>query len=213
MKEYYYNDDDIELFRFLLNNKPQQIWWEVIYYVFQYDNFHIVGEIYSVVGIASESNNYTYAMSVKFSKRPGVHKTSEIARLLCENEYITEIRIARTKVCWGKFHEPSIDEFDKIQSVVASVTGPENVSPEAKMKELSRRYYNIMHPDAPVPDNCHSDMIYCYDAGLLVILGDKFIKVFVDDNDDDFDNYYEEYIFDNFELVDKLENFQFYPVK
>lgn len=213
MKEYYYNDDDIELFRFLLNNKPQQIWWEVIYYVFQYDNFHIVGEIYSVVGIASESNNYTYAMSVKFSKRPGVYKTSEIARLLCENEYITEIRIARTKVCWGKFHEPSIDEFNKIQSHLSSVTGPENVSPEAKMKELSRRYYNIMHPDAPVPDIYNSDMICCYDAGPLLILGGKFIKVFVDDNDDDFDNYYEEYIFDNFELVDKLENFQFYPVK
>lgn len=55
-------------------------------------------------------------------------------------------------------------------------------------------------------------MIYCYDAGLLVILGDKFIKVFVDNNDDDFCNYYEEYIFNNIELVNNSEKFQFYPV-
>lgn len=150
MKEYYYNDDDIELFRFLLNNKPHQIWWEVIYYIFQYDDFHIVGEIYSVVGIASESNNYTYAMSVKFSKRPGIYKTSEIARMLCENEYITEIRIARTKVCWGKVHQPSADEFDKIQSIVASVTGPENVPPEVRINNMSLQYDITMHPDSPV---------------------------------------------------------------
>lgn len=174
MKAYLFSENELELIKFLKSNSPNKIWWEPIFYIFEYDDFYIE------LGIeCSEKMNLGYVAEKKFINSPDSHleqyvMTAKLKRinlkfkpqtgseLLIVNEKITELNIVRTLLLFCK--------------------------PKQSGKH-SHLFYNDSHqinPNLEIDKELKVERTYLADVGLWIRFEDKILNCFIIDNDDDF---------------------------
>ena len=163
MTSYLFSDEELSHLKFIRENSPLRIWYELICYAFEYENFYFILEVKLAekFNFSEESflNQYVMITQMKFVDEKYVaHEGSE---LLIENEKVLKIEITRTKIYFSKH------------------------------SKISENYYNNesvqLNPIHNLPLNIEIEKIVLIDAGIiLTIESGRIFNFFLNDNDDDF---------------------------
>lgn len=174
MKEYLFSEKELKLIEFLKSNSPKKIWWEPIFYIFEYDNFYIELEIECTeklnLGFISENKSTNtmisdleqYVMIAKLKKLNLKFKPQTGSELLFENESITEINIVRTLLFFCKHRQSS-----------------EN-------SNLFTSDSFLINPKLEIANDLLIQQSYLVDVGLQIKINDNYLNCFILENGEDF---------------------------
>jgi len=184
-KKYLFNDSELELIQFMKSNPPVRIWLDVIYYVFEYDDFHIQMMVNCAERINLDFPDLKerhfldqYVMVTNFKKISDRFQPQGImSELLIENQTVKEIFIVRTMLCFSEHTQIETNSYnsDSFQ-----------INPNLFNSEDKKIKFRALA-----------------DVGLSIEFRDKTVDCFIVDNDDDFLRNYDSYSF-----VPDLEGFK-----
>lgn len=81
MKDYTYNNKEIELIKYIINNPPLRIWNDFVSYIFEYESKHI--GIYCESQEAASQNKFDEAIIATIVLTDGQFEPSEYMDLVC----------------------------------------------------------------------------------------------------------------------------------
>ncbi|RYU86206.1 hypothetical protein EWM62_18545 [Mucilaginibacter terrigena] len=94
MKDYTYNNKEIDLIKHIVKNPPLRVWNDFVSYIFEY-NANYIG-IYCESREAASQNKFDEAIIATIVLTEGQFEPSEYMDLVCENPKITEAYIVRS---------------------------------------------------------------------------------------------------------------------
>tara|TARA_R110000823_G_scaffold315693_1_gene450222 strand:+ start:14162 stop:14764 length:603 start_codon:yes stop_codon:yes gene_type:complete len=174
MKEYLFSENELELIKILKSNPPKKIWWEPIFYIFEYDNFFIeLGiECAEKINLGCDSEKMAkntpisdleqYVMIAKLKRVNHNFKPQIGSELLIVNEKITELNIVRTLLFYCQ-HKQSQDRSHLFYLDSSQINPKLEISKELKIERT-----------------------FLADVGLWIRCDNKILNCFIIDNDDDF---------------------------
>jgi hypothetical protein len=164
MTTYLFSDEELSHLKFIRENSPIKIWYEYIRYIFEYENFHFILEIELVEKInfsAEEKDFEQYALKTKILFKDEKFVTRTGSEILSENEKISKIEIARTKLYFTNYKKVSPNSFHSDSDQI--------------------------NPEKSLPTNIKIEKVIVVDAGIIIkFQGSKILNLFIDDNEDDF---------------------------
>jgi len=209
MKKYLFTDKDFEIIRMLKSKTPQKIWFNVIQYVIDYGDSYINLEVKSTTDLSKYEITHSIESTIGFSIINETFSPSELSILVCENENITDIHIVRTFIYHSEYRKPNKKDKKIFKSFLTSIR-PEN-------KDNFDTFINqidginndfVINPNSVLPDNVNPESTNLVDVGLLIGLKNKYIKAFIEDNDDDFCNYDDKYLFDSLDFNEMKQQYE-----
>jgi hypothetical protein len=116
LREYIYKENEIELIRHLRNNTPKKIWYNFMFYVFDYGNYHLTLEC--VDKQAKSQNKSDEAIVAELTRKNERYIHDEHSKLICENKPIDNIYIVRTFLYFSDFRN-----FSKPEKIANRING------------------------------------------------------------------------------------------
>jgi len=108
---YIFNDIERNIIEELKNARPKRIWTDYVSVVFEFENYFI--ELEYLPEIAYSQNKSDEAMTAKFRKHNRTFEPQNTAKVLSENEIITQINSVRTLL----YFTNSITEPKKVKKM------------------------------------------------------------------------------------------------
>jgi hypothetical protein len=209
MKKYLFSNKDFEIIKLLKSKTPKKIWYNVIQYIIDYGDSYIQLEVKSTTDPSEYEITHTYESTVGFSIINDTFIPSELSIQLCENDKITDIYIVRTLIYHSVYRKPDKKEKNKIFSILTSIR-PNN---EDKFDTLINQIEGItndyvVNPNSVIPSNVNPESANIVDVGLLICLDDKYIKAYIQNNDEDFMNYDDQYLFDFIDFTEIKQKYE-----
>ncbi len=210
MNNYLFADEDFETIRLLKSKTPKKIWFNVIQYVFEYDDSCIKLCIKATRDPALNRISNTYETTIEFSVENRSFSPNELSILLCENEKLEELYLVRALVYHSIPHEPNQKEKTTLKSILHSINPKNKKKLNSMVNNIGAVTYDyVVHPNATIPKNIKSEHINLVDLGLLICLKDRHIRAFPEDNNDDFCNYNDKYIFNGVDFSELNRQYEF----
>ena len=207
--EYLYNDNDLEIIRFIKNNPPKRIWYEYLSYVFEYESFYFTIEIQDEK--ADSINDYDEAIIGKITKISNEFQSSEYYTLICENKRIEELYVVRTFLYFTpiKYLSKLTIFKNKIINKIKSFFTKRNDILQKLLAETIGGCEEITcHPNSEQAKKVQKEYSNLLDCGLLLNIEGKYLKVFVESNGYGFYILNEKYFFDLDEIKDIPQQFE-----
>lgn len=207
MKEYLYEKEDFEILKRLKSETPIKIWWEMIQYVFEYENYYISLEIQALEKKPFTSNHPENVVTPKFKVINKKYKPSEIAVVIAENMSITGSYIVRTILYFETSSVVTSKEKKGFLKIFQQFGRKNKKYFESMLNSAMSYSINVQHPD--IPFIAEAVEPYVVDVGYVFLLDDKIMECFLEENSDDFDDYDETYIVDYYNFETKFESYKF----
>lgn len=209
MKKYLFTDKDFEIIRLIKSKTPQKIWFNVFQYVIDYGDSYINIEVKSTNDPSNYKITHCFESTISFSIINVTFSPGELSILLCENENITDIYIVRTLIYHSEYRKPNKKDKNIFKSLLTSIR-PENTDKfDTFINQINAITDDfIINPNSVLPDNVNPESTNLVDVGLLIGLKNKYIKAFIEDNNDDFCNYDDQYLFDSLDFNDMKQQYE-----
>jgi len=212
MKKYIYREDEYILINHLINNRPDKIWYNLISYIFDYGSYYL--SLDCDILAAYSQNDYDEAIIVGLSRSDVKFKPTKNSAIICENQDISNIYVARTFLYFSTFHN-----YSKAEKLKNQIAHKINNIIGKKDKVLNNIFSTttgiggefICHPKSEIVKKTTYGNIL--DVGLLIETNGKYLKAFVEGNSFGFDIWDEKYFFEQEELKDQKKIFDFIQVK
>jgi hypothetical protein len=203
MKKYLFTDIDFEIIRLIKSKTPNKIWFNVIQYIIDYGDSYVKLEVKPTTDPSNYAIRHTYESTIGFSIVKETFTPCELSIQLCKNENITDIYIVRTLIYHDEYREPGKNEKKEFKSLLTSIRPESKDKFDTFLNQIDGIHNDfVVNPNSVLPDNIDPETTNLVDVGLLICLKNKFIKAFIEGNDDDFCNYDEKYIYDSIDFND-----------
>jgi hypothetical protein len=214
MKKYLYTESDIEVIRQLKFQTPKKIWWNVIQYVFEFEDNNLIIESKCSNELPVTSNSHARVMISEIKKSNDIFTPNEMSILLCENEKITDIFIARTLLYFSDYEKPKKSFKKIIISLLNSIRGSNDKKIDSYLNQIDGIYHDfVIHPNSDLVLNINEESKNLVDVGLLIVLNNKFIKSYLEQNDDDYIRFDDNYLLDDFNFSDTSLQYDYIKVE
>ena len=177
MKEYTYNENEIELVRHLLNYTPKKIWWDFVRYYFDYGEYYI--KLNCVDKIADSQNKIDEAIIGEITREENAFKPDKDAKLVCENKKIDNAHIVRTFLYFSTFRDYSAPEklTNRIKHKLKTLlTGKKDPAGDLISRTTGIGEELICHPKSDEAKKVNPAFANLLDIGLLLEIEGKFFK-------------------------------------
>ena len=214
MKEYIYKETEFEFIHHLRNNAPEKIWYNFVFYVFDYGNYHLILEC--VDKEAKSQNKYDEALIAELTRKNEKYVPDEHSKLVCENKPIDNIYIVRTFLYFSAFRNYSKTEKianrigHKIKSLIKGKTDPidEIIS---KTTGIGTEY--ICHPKSKEVENVDLNYANLLDVGLLIEMENRYLRAFLQSNGFGFHIWEGKYFYETEDLKEDTELYEFIKIE
>lgn len=214
MKEYIYREQEIELIHHLLNNVPNKIWYNFVFYVFDYGSYHLI--LKCIDKEAKSQNKYDEALIAELSREDKEFVPTGDLTLICENKAIDKIYIVRTFLYFSTYRNFNKSEifFKRIEHKIKSIIkGGKDPIGEIISKTTGVGAEYICHPKSDVVNNINLDYANLLDVGLLVEIENKYLRCFLQSNGFGFHIWKEKYFYDVDDLKEDSELYEFIKIE
>ncbi len=197
MKDYTYNEEELEFAKHIHSIPPKKIWWDFMTCIFDYGDFYF--QVQCVSEIADTQNKSDEAITGKFTKHHNPFVPEKYNMLLCENKRIDELYIVRVFLYFTNSETYSKTKiiFNKARTKAKELlTGKSDTFGNLVSGASSGHKEITCHPkseQAKKVDEKYSNLI---DAGLLLQIDGKWLKAFVERNGFGFHIWNEKYFFE-----------------
>ncbi len=214
MKKFIYTASEIELIHHLKNYTPKKIWNGFVSFIFEYENYHILLEI--VEEIAVSKNEYDEALTTTLSKKDEKYIPNKHSELICENKKIDNIYIARTVLYFSEMKQ--VSRLEKMKNKVyfwlkTILTFKKDPLDEMIADTIGFIEENICHPKSKQLETLDLNYTNLIDVGLLVEIENKYLLNFIQNNGYGFHIWDNKNFYDNSELKDFKELYEFIKIE
>lgn len=167
-----------------------KIWFCVVEYIFEFENFYIKLEIESSKDLPVAFDEYHKIMVAKIKRIDEKYTPYDGSVLITKDDKIKEIFVVTTLIYF-------FDYRDKLYK------GHENFG-----------YFGdfLINPKSKLGEEIHPKITNLVHVGLLLKTSTGYIDSFIRDNNDDFDRYDEIYLLSDFDLNDLSQPYTYYKI-
>ena len=210
IKEFLFTDHELNLVEELKVKQPIRIWNSWVKVIFEYDICYI--ELECIPELAASQHESDEAMTVRISKKEENYIPEKHSKVLIENPQISEIKTARIFLyATDMITDPvEIQETENSWNKILSFISNLRKSKIEKIFEgLQSSYHSqvVCHPESEEAKNIKSKFSNLIDVGLLLKIGDKYLRLFIVSNGYGFNLDYRPFINEQ-ELNEGIENYQ-----
>ncbi len=214
MREYIYKETEIELIRHLRNNTPEKIWYNFVFYVFDYGNYHLILEC--VDKEAKSQNKSDEALIAELTRKNEKYVPDEHSKLVCENKPIDSVYIVRTFLHFSDFRNYTKPEkiANRIGHKVKSfIKGKSDPLDEIISKTTGVGAEYICHPKSQEAKNVDLNFANLLDVGLLIEIENKYLRAFLQSNGFGFHIWEDKYFYETEDLKEDTELYEFIKIE
>jgi hypothetical protein len=214
LREYIYKENEIELIRHLRNNTPKKIWYNFMFYVFDYGNYHLTLEC--VDKQAKSQNKSDEAIVAELTRKNERYIHDEHSKLICENKPIDNIYIVRTFLYFSDFRNFSKPEKIanrikyKVKSFINGKREPIDII-KSGITGMGTEY--ICHPKSKEAKKINLNFANLLDVGLLLEIENKYLKAFLQSNGFGFHIWKDKYFYETDALKKDNELYEFIKIE
>ena len=214
MREYIYGNQEIKLIQHLLNNTPEKIWYNFVYYIFDYGSYHLRPDCMSEQ--AKTQNDYDEAIIAELSRKDEKYDPNEHSVVVCENKSIENIYIVRAFLYFSTFRnytksEKLSNRFSyKLKSFFKLKTEPlDKIISETT--GVGAEY--VCHPKSEEVNDVDLEYSNLLDVGLLIEIENRYLRAFLKNNGFGFHIRKEKYFFETDDLKEDVEQYELIKVE
>ena len=214
MREYTYKDPEIELIHHLWNNTPKKIWYNFVFYVFDYGNYHLILECESKE--AKSQNKYDEALIAELTRKNEKYVPDKHSKLVCENKPIDSLYIVRTFLHFSDFR--NFTKPEKIanrigQKIKTILKGKSNPLDEIISKTTGVGAQYICHPKSKEAKNVDLNFENLLDVGLLIEIENEYLRAYLQSNGFGFQIWKDKYFYKTEDLKEDTELYEFIKIE
>lgn len=183
MRDYIYNNKEIELIKHIINNPPLKVWNDFVSYIFEYESKYI--GIYCESRQAASQNKFDEAIITTILLRNGQFKPSGYMDLVCENQKITEAYIARSFLYFTTYTPHSATTFfsQRLTYLIKKVFLFKRDPVEKLTSKTIGMHEEIScHPDSAETKSVDNEYANLIDKGLLLKINDNYLPAYLNMN-------------------------------
>jgi hypothetical protein len=208
---YIFDDIEKNIIEELKNSRPKRIWTEYVRVVFEFEGYFI--ELECLPEIADSQNKSDEAMTAKIRKHNGTFEPQNTAKVLSENEIITEINIVRTFLYFtNSITEPKkVKKMDsKWNKMMSKIAGIRKSEIDKILEGTSSSYHSeiICKPNSKNAEKANPESSNTIDVGIILKVKEKFMPIFVQSNGYGFGHLETKPFLDNRELEKIMNNYE-----
>ena len=180
MKDYTYKGREIELVQHLLNNPPKNIWWNFVWYAFDYGNYYL--KLECVPEVADTQNKLDEAIIATLTKENNGFEPSEHTILVCQDKTIDKAFIVRTFLYFTTYREYSaLEKFAKRAAVKIKsfLTGKDDSVGDLLSQAIGGCEEIICHPKSEQAKKVNPNYANIIDVGLLLEINGKYLRAYL----------------------------------
>ena len=214
MKNYTFKQKEIELVKNILRDPPKKIWYDLVWYVFDYGNYHI--KLVCLDEPADSQNKSDEAIIASINKIEDKFDPSEATELVCELEKIQSIHIVRTflyfttnrNYTWiEKFCKQSLHKIKSLFNDGEDLVGD-------LLSKTSWGYFEIVcKPNSKEAKSINPKHANLLDVGLLIKINDKYLRAYLRNNGYGFHIWDGKFFFSEKELTQDYNLYEFIEVE
>jgi hypothetical protein len=200
---YIYNQEDLKNIKYLKENPPKKIWWDFVYYSFDYGDFYF--QLETSPEIADSQNKNDEAIIGKITKIDKPYVSHQNSKIVCENKIINSIYIVRTFLYFSTYQKHSLykKSIARIKAKLKSISGKKDPLNDILAKTNGSWEEITCHPksnEIKYVNPKHSNLIDC---GLILEIEGEILEAYVRCNGFGF-NVDENNFFSNVEEVKQI---------
>ncbi|MFA6085761.1 hypothetical protein [Mucilaginibacter sp.] len=205
MNNYTYNNKQIELIKYIINNPPIKIWYNFLSYVFEYDSQYI--GIYCTSRRAASINESDEAIIATVDLTHGNFVPTGYEQI-CEHKPIIEAHIVRSFLYFTTYTRYSSSEmfFRRLKYWIKRIfilkTEPVE---ELTVKTVGEHQEISCSPDSPEAKLANNENANLIDKGLLLKIGDVYLPAYINWNSYGFPIFDNKYFYTKDELSEDLK--------
>jgi len=208
---YIFDNIERNIIEELKNSRPKRIWTEYVRVVFEFEGYFI--ELECLPEIADSQNKSDEAMTAKIRKHNGTFEPQNTAKVLSENEIITEINIVRTFLYFtNSITEPKkVKKIDsKWNKMMSKIAGIRKSEIDKILEGTSSSYHSeiICKPNSKNAEKANAESSNTIDVGIILKVKEKFMPIFVQSNGYGFGHLETKPFLDNRELEKIMNNYE-----
>ena len=214
MKKYLFDEDEINLVKHLLKHPPNRIWYDYVWYVFEYNDYHLRLDCYDES--ADTQNKYDEAIIAKMIKEDKKFEPSQEYKLVYKDKKIETAYIVRTFLYFTTVRMFSEDEITlrrETQKIKTSLTGKQDPLEEILSDTIGYCQEIICHPNSEEAKKVNIQYSNLLDVGLLLEVEGKFLKAYIANNGFGFPVWNDKYFFEAEELKEEVKFYDFIKIQ
>ena len=214
MREYIYTETEIELIRYLKNNTPLKIWYNYVFYVFDYGKYHLTLDCVDKEAISQ--NKSDEAIVAELTRRNETYVPDENSKLICEKKRINNIYTVRTTLYFSDFRNFTRSERIanrlkyKVKSFIKGKKEPIDII-KSGITGVGTEY--ICHPKSKNLKNVDLNYANLLDVGLLIEIENKYLRAFLQSNGYGFHIWEDKFFYKKEELKEDAELYEFIKIE
>lgn len=214
MKSYTFKLKEIELVKNILLDPPKKIWYDFVWCVFDYGDYHIKLECLDEP--ADSQNKSDRAIIASINRIEEKFIPSEGTELVCEEEIIQNIFIVRTFLYFTTYRNHTwIEKFCKqsIHKIKSLLNDGEDLLGILLSKTIGGNSEIICNPNSREAKSINPEYANLLDVGLLIKINDKYLRAYLQDNVYGFHFWDGKYFFNEKELTQDYDLYEFIEVE